>query len=137
MEGVRVMTTNIDKLRTKLSKEATKAGEDNDCAVRALAAVTGVSYNKVNKWLISNKFRKPRGGTSRQPYIKFLREHGFTNSRSIGVSDKTIRSFQQQAYKGKFLVLVRGHILAVIDGFAIDWADMRLHRIKGVIQVQE
>lgn len=138
MQEIKEMLTKEDAktLWTQYKETSDSFSEANDCAVRALAAVTGKPYSEVNQWLIAGGYRQPRTGTSKNPYQKYL-EHCGIASRVVRVPAKTIRSFQQRRYQGKFLVRVRGHILAVIDGQAIDWADMRLHRIKEVIQVAD
>lgn len=125
-----------DTLLAHYNSESLASGEDNDCAVRALAAVSGVSYSVVNKWLIDGGYRRPKGRTFNFPYFDFLEAQGIP-ARIAYAEAKTIRSFQKLRLKGKYLVRVKGHILAVIDGEAIDWADQSLRRITAIIKVYD
>lgn len=128
---------HYDVLKNAINTISNKNGETMDCAIRALTAVTDYTYSYINNWMISNGYRKYRSGTKYEAELVFLREHKvqFERVNYTLLNAKTIKSFQRLKLSGKFLVLVRGHLMSVIDGHAIDWADMKQNRLIRVLEI--
>lgn len=122
---------DTEALKREITAISAGNNESNDCVVRALTAATGYDYDYINNWMISRKYRRPRRPTAYRAEDKFLAEHNISYTE-IQLPAKTIKSFQRLGLSGKYLIKVRRHILTVIDGKAIDWADMRKHRLLDV-----
>lgn len=121
-----------------LQQVSRSMGEDNDCAVKAVAIVTGLSYAEAHKRLAA-KGRKARHGTPMHMILAAVREAGknITTVQQTSIthlypgkhaSKLHVTSYQParfpKAWKnGKtYLMLTRGHILAVVDGTVHDWS---------------
>jgi len=147
------MTINVERIASEIKLASSKTGSKSDCVVRALAVVLYgyYTYESINEWLQRNGFRK-NGRTKRGASLAFLNAHQLTYthyyrefSRAFlqygrncyhipddKFDGKTIKSFQAQRYKGRFIVTTYGHLLGVIDGHVVDWSDGRQHRIKAI-----
>ena len=100
----------------------------NNCAPKALVALTGIDYNRVNKEL----GRKPGKGTAISCSRAFITKHGFTKlpesalkntyiNGGVPVQRKmTVGSFAKAHPSGKYMVYVRLHAVAIIDGKVLD-----------------
>ena len=124
-------------LPNQLKKVSKSYNEKNDCAVKAVAVVANASYQEAHEAL-RLAGRKPRRGTP-LPVI-------FAALRSLGVYHefKTVadhrgkdmgrcpisRVRSRLPRKGRFLVLTRSHILAVVDGVVLDWTEGRRHQAR-------
>lgn len=135
----------------------------NDCVVRALFTVLSDTFNYeyINTWLLTNGWRRSdTSRTVRGGALAFLQAHGIgykhhyrkpshqlTNGlskkdRQHHVKDdlfdgKTLKTFQDEKYKGRFLVSVRGHVIAICDGRSDDWANGRLNRILSITYIND
>jgi hypothetical protein len=134
-----------------LLQESKKAGEINDCSVKAFAVVTGYSYKEAH-WEMKKAGRPDRKGLpillkGRKIYrkedipdynermIQVLKRKGF-RVRKVECNSKTVRTLGRNIKRnGNFLVFVRGHVLAIKDKKVIDWTEGRCHRIQSVWQV--
>jgi hypothetical protein len=110
--------------------------ETKDCAVKAVSLVTGVHYADVLA-LMDAKGRKPRKGTPMRIIYATLKHLGYTTVKIDTYDAKTVRTLERQMRhtKGTYLVWVRKHILAVVDGNVIDWTQGRRHRVITVERV--
>jgi len=100
----------------------------NNCVPKALTALTGEPYKQVDDYLKA-RGRKKGKGTPRKASVAFLKERGFEQLPPLtllrryhgGVVRKMkVASFAKAFPKGKFVVYVRGHVVAVIDGQILD-----------------
>lgn len=106
--------------------------ETNDCAVRALAVVTGEGYAMAH--YVLNEFgRKERCGTFTSQIIAAAELYGF---KKVNTSARwkrncwgdrnpvymTLNQFVKAYPEGTYLVLSGTHAAAVIDGVQHDWA---------------
>jgi len=100
----------------------------NNCVPKALTALTGEPYKQVDDYLKA-RGRKKGKGTPRKASVAFLQDRGFTQlptpsltKRYYGgvVRKMKVASFAKAFPKGKFVVYVRGHVVAVIDGQILD-----------------
>jgi hypothetical protein len=117
-------------------------GEENDCTVRALANVLGMPY-KLSHGILAKAGRKPRHGmvvSDWQPVyerlgLKLLSVHGNTKGARF-VSHKynierqagiTLEKMLPRLQHGRYVLKVRGHVLAVVEGKVLDYG----HNLAG------
>ena len=129
----------------KISNESGELGknENNDCVVRAFAAALDLPYNQAHAWVKKELNRKDRKGTFMSAYskniigktkngkkINYIGSHPSRDfmKYSIG-SDKilvnpkyktktgyTLKSFMENNPVGRFVLIVQGHAVAVVNG---------------------
>ena len=121
-------------------QQALNNGDTNFCVPMALSLVSGKPFNDVNNILLTEGIRRKRSGVSRTAYMSRLETHfGITavnvTSQVRAAGGKTIRTVARVLPKGRFLVGVRGHVVAVINGEVCDWTDNRMHRVLEVFEV--
>ncbi len=113
-------------------------GEHRDCTVKALTAATGLSYDECHKAL-ADTGRKPRKGC--HWYIQgpiAANALGF-NMRRLDRSEyrcKTmITAAKDRALRsGRFVVQVKRHVAAVVDGNVVDWSEGTRRRIEDIYE---
>jgi len=108
--------------------------DTKDCAVRALANVSAFSYPEAHK-LMEDAGRKRNRGTPWATLHSVYMATGakeatyYGNNTAIKACNfnakhynksLTLKSFINQNSTGKYIVIVRGHALAVCDGAVID-----------------
>jgi hypothetical protein len=108
--------------------------QKRDCAVRAIANVGTYSYPLALS-LLSNAGRRDNRGTPWHALNKVYKEAGAYNvtyygkrmakmsmEHSVTYRDKgmTLKTFLANNPKGRHVVIVRGHALAVVDGSTVD-----------------
>jgi len=108
--------------------------DTKDCAVRALANVSAFSYPEAHK-LMADAGRKRNKGTPWATLHSVYMATGakeatyYGNNTAIMAcrfnakhynNSLTLKSFINQHTSGKYIVVVRGHALAVCDGAVID-----------------
>lgn len=124
---------------------ATKHGEENDCVVRAIVNASGRDYDCVHAFL-KTEGRKDRRGTNIEAMIsafhkfdfKFVGTFGttvvakssihFIKKRytiSTGYHNKsiTLEKLMQSLPYGRFVAIIRGHAVAIVNGKLIDTHD--------------
>jgi hypothetical protein len=101
---------------------ASAEGEKKDCSVRAYAVAACVSYSSA--WELFNKFgREPNKGTPNFITEKVIKDQ-FPNAlyRCFPWDIRpTLPKFAERANEGHWVVHVRGHALAIVDGVIHDW----------------
>ena len=108
--------------------------ERADCAVRAVTAVTGRPRATVYDHFIRGG-RRPGRKSPNGLAEKVTRQLGFV-LEPWEVKARTIRTLERELpAKGAFLISVRGHLLAVIDGQTRDWSSGRTHHILDVWRI--
>ena len=131
-----------------VSTGATKQGEHNDCVVRAITNVSGKSYDEIHA-LLKRFGRKDRKATYWAVSEAAMQELGyesvyFGNNRAALFYGKskskpyekksvTLKTLINDLPKGKFVVYIKGHALAMIDGKIIDMFDNK--ESSGVIAI--
>ena len=108
--------------------------DTKDCAVRALANVSAFSYPEAHK-LMADAGRKRNKGTPWATLHSVYMATGAKEATYYGSNTAimacrfnakhynkslTLKSFINQHTSGKYIVVVRGHALAVCDGAVID-----------------
>ncbi len=127
------------------------------CVPLAIMRVTDMQPNEVQDFCVHNDWSDKRGMTALQ-YIPMLKQMGFNYKERFDLlfyeKESTDPLFKGQNFmdkfprtlnmllkvipKGKFLVSVRDHAVAIIDGKLYDDARVgRKHRVGGVYEVFE
>ena len=120
--------------------------DKNDCAVRALANVSVLSYPEAHKQISEGGRRKGRGtpwgvlhtvytvnGGKPIYYGANMRKLSQKFNAPLQEKSMTLATFLKENKRGSFVVLVRGHALAVCDGSIIDTVANRAgKRLKAV-----
>jgi len=118
----------------KLQKESDKLGETNDCAVTAVAAVSNLPYEYVHR-VFASCGRKRRKGTPFEVTQEVLKKLNIWTDRHRFEAQTITTMGRELPKKGRFLVRIRRHILAVVDGEVLDWTEGRRHRIRQAYKV--
>ena len=132
---------NSIKLANEQSDLAKK--EDNDCVVRAFMAALDIPYNQAHTWVKKELKRQDRKGTFMNAYAKniigktkngkkisFMGAHPSrefmkhsVGSNKVLVNPKykkatgyTLKSFMENNPVGRFVLIVQGHAVAVVNG---------------------
>jgi len=120
----------------KIKAAAERAGESNDCSVKALALTTKLTYGQAHKAL-RKLGRKKRKGTSLSALLAAYEDVGYS-AKPIDFRAKTVATVPKdpsfQAGES-YLVHVRGHVLAVQGRDVLDWTAGRRYRILTVYHV--
>ena len=112
-------------------------GERNDCTVIAAALLTDSTYEEAHLAL-ELVGRKPRG----KLYYSATRMLDAIELLGCKVVDqKQLRpgvpvSRLQNSMSGRFLLFMRGHVAAYVDGAVQDWTAGRRHRVTHVWQIE-
>lgn len=137
--------------------ETRAASENNDCAVKAVALLTGAPYSQVLE-LMAKHGRQARKGTFRGTTQAVIEELGFTVRKwtfkerldlIASYSPKAPQWYQSlttkqvKAYNKKWralpcqsmLLFSTQHVSAYKDGEVIDWAHNRAKRINDIWEV--
>ena len=137
----------------QLSQQASSMGEKNDCSVKAVALVAGVSYEQALVAL-AQEGRKNGKGAYTQPILRAVERCGKNHVR-LPV-DLIIKSYPKghcdvlknvtthhparfpAAWKsGTFLMFTTRHVCAIIDGVNHDWTNGRAMRAMSVYRILE
>jgi hypothetical protein len=107
------------------------AHEHNDCGVRALAIAAAIPYSEAHG-LLKAEGRRDRKGTKANWIISAMRKSGI-QAEEITVRDPKLHWYGGNSYTnptlaeiirahqtGRYLVIVNGHALAMIDGVIHD-----------------
>jgi len=129
----------------KIARESSNLGsnETNDCVVRAFMCALDLSYDQAHAWVKKELKRVDRKGTYMSSYskniigktkkgkkISFMGVHPSREfmkhsigSNKILVNKKykkqtgyTLKSFMENNPVGRFVLIVQGHAVAVVDG---------------------
>lgn len=129
-----------------LKGETFKRGEDNDCTVIATSVVTGWSYNKSHKVMANEANRKKGQGAYYEIWMKrYMKYHGFEyqevdlkpiiKKKGSGLTGKTVAQWLPK--RGRFIVMMRGHVAAIKAGKLHDWTQDRKNRVLRVYKVRK
>lgn len=117
-------------------------GESNDCTVRALATVTGLPYEKAHAILANFGRQRNKGVVMAQ----FMHEawRGIISGleafkvQILPYDGLTVERFLRRNPKGRYLVSIRQHVFAVIDGKAYDTGLSRSRsRVDGLWKIED
>lgn len=123
-----------------VSAGASSHSERNDCTVRALANATGMHYADAHALLSKHGRRFRRGavfsvyhGAYVEAGLQLVGVYGSTKrarfaGRSAGLTSGegiTLGRLMPRLQRGRYVVLITGHALAVVDGRIIDAGGQR------------
>ena len=143
--------------------------EGNDCSVRAMAVACNTTYDSAHSWVAKNWNRLPKKGIKLSCLFDYAHTHiagGFkfnfidtskdnviaksttdpvrTASKIIARKSRrefiTISEFIKRYPRGRYLVIVSGHALAVVDGVMYDhpcFAKSFLRRVTTAFKVEK
>jgi hypothetical protein len=133
-----VDTIKMSRRQSELAKK-----EDNDCVVRAFMAALDIPYDQAHAWVKKNMLREDRKGTYTGKAIQLIEgktKNGYkigfmglnpakvcwqkvTGSNKILTNPKykkqtgyTLKSFMENNPIGRFVLIVQGHAVAVVNG---------------------
>jgi hypothetical protein len=111
-------------------------GEANDCTVRALANASGMPYKLAHK-IMAKAGRVKRQGMKADDWVPVLNRLGFTLESIHGTTNGakylsfrtgkaaqpgiTLDNLLSRLGYGRFIIKIRGHVLAVVDGKVLDY----------------
>ena len=124
-------------LPKQLAAKSKSMGEKNDCAVKAVAIVCNASYEEAHATL-KRLGRRDGKGTPMDVIMAAVKALGChvnygdkRDHRGVNCGRRTINRLRlPQGGKGRWLVLTRNHILAVVDGKVMDWTEGRRHQAR-------
>ena len=121
----------------KLSHVGHKHYKDtNFCSVIALASVTGMSFGK-SRIKMEKLGRKHRKGSVVVDLLTAIKNRGYEYERIEGYRGHHVKTMGGKLKgKGNFIIIVRGHALAVMDGKINDWSENSCHRVVNVYMVK-
>jgi lactam utilization protein B len=117
-------------------------GEDNDCSVKALARLSGISYNQAHAYCKANG-REDKEAMSLREFLDAVRATGadilgFNLGESHEAVTKNQKMTVKQASKAfadrygqNFILMTKDHIIAVCDG-EMEESEVRDHSRKKV-----
>jgi hypothetical protein len=133
-----VNSIQMSKRQSEIAKK-----EDRDCVVRAFMAALDIPYDQAHAWVKKNMNREDRKGTYTGKAIKIVEgktKNGYqikfmglnpakihwkemTGSNKTLVNPKykkqtgyTLKSFMENNQVGRFVLIVQGHAVAVVNG---------------------
>lgn len=114
----------------------TKAfNETNDCTVKAVAIAGDMPYIKAHQ-ILAECGRKHRKGHTYTKYVPALKDAGYNVKQLHDTGAKTVSTLHKYLEPNKrYLVRVRGHVLAYVNGSVEDWTEGRRHRVLMVWEV--
>ena len=126
--------------RKQETREASaKHGERRDCAVVAISLVTNVPYREV-LGMLDVLGRKKGHGTFQPQTLACLKMLGFEVNKTFrpkqpNGSGYTIKSISKDYPIGTYLVSIRHHILAMVNGKILDWSEDTKYHVRQIIRV--
>jgi hypothetical protein len=129
--------------KVRVIKSASKGverfdNEANDCTVRALANAYGMPYKLAHR-IMAKQGRKPKAGLHPLETHKALTRLGFTLQGVYGTTKKarflarvlecqpkagtTLASLLSSIGLGRYVVTIRGHALAIVNGEVLDYGN--------------
>ena len=143
----------MSKYIRSISDGASSPTETNDCTVRALANAANMPYESAHAYLKAEGRINRKGSRATQSYEAYMKAglvlksvHGTTVratalTRRSGMTAKrgvTLGTLLPKLSKGRYVVMVTGHALAVINGQVIDGGSNRAGKlVYGVYKVNK
>lgn len=121
--------------------ESVNRKEHNDCAVKALAITAGIPYGKAHDIMRIMGRKNGRGFRHRgiydmvTKYTMAVKLAGRQAGKLEYPTGYTMRTITERCQHGSYLVFMRGHVAAVVNGEVMDWTKGRLHRVTSIMRV--
>ena len=120
-----------------LRKAAEEMYEYNDCGVKAITMVSHQSYKEAHRMAKVVGQRENRGGMRVRSILTTLAAMGLEWENYRLFWPCTLATVTRRIPpKGRFLVFVRGHVSAVVDGQVMDWAEGQKLNVLNVYEVK-
>jgi len=120
---------------TSMQLTSNAYGETNDCSVIALAMATDVDYETAHSAMERNG-RVDGDVAYIDSSLRAARDLGW-HPTQVQIKSKTVATAERELSHGRFLVCVRGHILAIVDGVCHDHTRQSRKRITTVYRLTE
>jgi len=122
-------------------EQARANGDRSFCVPLAASIVSGRDFDEVNNMMIRAGIRKKGTGSYMRDWLPFFKNRLEMNMVEITSHvlqrARTVRTFERICNPNdRYLVRVKGHLLAVRDGKVQDWTQGRMHRIQQVWVVE-
>jgi len=101
-------------------QEAGFEHEKNDCTVRALSFFRNIDYKTAHSMMKCIGMRKDGRGAYFPHYRTLFEASGAWIPVAGSTGPKTVGSFLKKFPKGKYAVIIKGHMFTVIDGVVHD-----------------
>ena len=135
-----------------LCENTTARNEKNDCSVKAVALVCGVSYDVAHATMAELGRKAGRGASTssiEQAVLKLGKTLEPVNPKNIIAQYPGVHKNLQnvtthhparfnEVWKngGTYLAYIRGHVLAIVDGVVHDWTVGKAKRIYRIREVK-
>ena len=133
----------VDTLKSSRRESQLAKKEDRDCVVRAFMSALDISYDQAHAWIKKNMERVDRKGTFTVRYSKniigktkngykvdYIGTHPLKEGINISIGSNkilvnkqykkatgyTLKSFMENNPVGRFVLIVQGHAVAVVNG---------------------
>ncbi len=137
---------------SQINERSRENGETNDCAVKAVSIAARVTYSAALNEL-TLRGRKARTGTYTHDIITALRTFGKTvtaidprsiidtypsphNVKATCITTHHPRRFAKAWPKGTYLLFVKRHVAAVVDGELHDWTVNSAKKVIAIYKVE-
>tara|TARA_R110002153_G_scaffold87801_4_gene216788 strand:- start:16048 stop:16440 length:393 start_codon:yes stop_codon:yes gene_type:complete len=108
--------------------------DTNFCTVIAVASVTGMSFGKA-RIKMEKAGRPHRKGTLTNTFHNVIKKRGFDIEFVSGYCGHQVKTMGKKLGKGTYLVEIRNHVIAFVDGVCNDWSDGRSFKVICVHKV--
>jgi hypothetical protein len=124
----------------KAQRISAEIGEDNDCAVKAVAIACDVPYRMAHS-LLKSEGRRNKRGTKTYMIHRAIKGLGFKMTEVEGQAPLkfggTVTTLTTKVPRtGIYLAYTATHVLIVKNGKVEDWTEGRRHRIQQVYKVE-
>ena len=133
----------VDTMKLSESQSELAKKENNDCVVRAFMSALDISYDQAHAWVKKNMNREDKKGTYTVAYgknvigktkngykVDFIGSHPskeyfntrigsnkiLVNKQYKKATGYTLKSFIENNPVGRFVLIVQGHAVAVVNG---------------------
>lgn len=148
-----IKRVNHTQIFSQLNAKTWEHGENNDCSVKAVAIVCGVSYDAA-KTALAARGRKDGKGAYTQDILavcrtEFGKETTLVDMKKVvatypsphcnvlkGITTHHPRRFNKVWPKGNYLMFVTRHVAAVVDGVTHDWTVNKAMKVVALYEVK-
>jgi len=106
------------------------------CSVRTLANIAHITFAEARSICIEYGYDK--NGMSEYKIKQMIKDYGIKLedlTNKVRQTARTVKTFERQNFPGKWVIFVRGHVLASINGVITDWSAERNLHIEGAYKV--
>ena len=108
--------------------------DSNFCSVVAVATVCNMSFGKA-RIKMEKAGRPHRKGALSDTFHNVIKNRGFDIEFVPGYWGHQVKTMGKKLGKGTYLVEIRNHVIAFVDGVCNDWSDGRCFKVICVHKV--